>query len=286
MVRAAASAESPVPIIVHEHSELPGFVDRGTLVVVVATTDDDEELSEAAGEAEHVGAHLIVIAVDGLLAERAAGWEAPRVRLESGPTADVVAFEAVAAMVAVLAHTELFPTGWADLDDARRQMNTRLGKVTVDPSSVERLARQIGRGFPLIQGGGELGAAAARWWKRSVNVMAKVPSWASAIPPACLDEVAGWGQHGDVTRQLFHLIVVRHEMEHPQLAASYPALEDWQLEVVAGLHEVWGEGESALGQGLDLMVQGSLLAWQLAVDAGVDPGPAPAIDAMLRTLRS
>jgi len=184
--------------------------------------------------------------------------------------------------VAVMAETQLFATGWADLGDAIRQLEVRVAKLTADPAPVERLAHRIGHGFPLIQGGGELGAAVARWWKRSINVMAKSPAWASAIPPGYHDEVAGWGQHGDLTRQLFHLVVLRHEMEHPQLAASYSALQEWQLEVVGSLHEVWAEGEGALAQGLDLLLQGSQVAWQLAIDAAVDPGPTPVVDAMLR----
>ena len=281
VVRAAASGESPVPIVVHEHRELPGFVSRRTLAVAIGTVADDE-LLDAATEAERAGASLVVISLDDPLADLAAQWDVPCCRLEPAATADLVAYEAVAALVAVMAEAQLFATGWADLQEAIGQVRLRTSKTIADPGPVEQLAHRIGRGFPLIQGGGELGAAAARWWKRSVNVMAKAPSWASAIPPAWHDEVAGWGQHGDVTRQLFQLVVLRHEMEHPQLAASYTALQDWQLEVMGGLYEVWAEGEVALAQGLDLMVQGSRLAWQLAIDAGVDPGPVPVVDAMLR----
>ncbi|MCU1345355.1 MAG: bifunctional phosphoglucose/phosphomannose isomerase [Acidimicrobiia bacterium] len=285
VMRAAASAQSPVPIVVHEHRELPGFVNRRTLVLAVGTTDTDDVLLDAMGEAEHAGAHMVVIAPDGSLAEMADHWHAPRCRLGGAATADASAFEALAAMVAVTAQAQLFSSGVADLDDAIAQLRLRLAKLEADATAVELLARHIGRSFPLIQGGGELGAAAARWWKRSVNVMAKAPSWSSTIPSACYDEVAGWGQHGDVTRQVFQLVVLRHLLEHPQLTVSYPVLDGWQLEVVGGMHDVWAEGGSALAQGADLMMQGSRLAWQLAADAGVDPGPTPAVDAMVATLR-
>ena len=57
---------------------------------------------------------------------------------------------------------------------------------------------------------------AATRWKTQVNENAKVPAFANAMPELCHNEICGWGQHGDLTRQVFQLVLLRHDDEHPQ----------------------------------------------------------------------
>ena len=56
-------------------------------------------------------------------------------------------------------------------------------------------------------------AVAARWWKAQVNLNAKAPAFAAALPELTYDELAGWGQGGDVTRQTMSLVLLRHAGE-------------------------------------------------------------------------
>ena len=51
-----------------------------------------------------------------------------------------------------------------------------------------------------------VGAVAAMRWKCEVNENAKAPAFCNRLPELCHNEVAGWGQHGDVTRQVFTLV--------------------------------------------------------------------------------
>ena len=79
------------------------------------------------------------------------------------------------------------------------------------------LARKIGRTIPIIYGSGGLGGVAALRWKQSVNENAKAPAFWNEYPELDHNEVCGWGQHGDVTRQVFSLVELRHGLEHPRL---------------------------------------------------------------------
>jgi len=140
------------------------------------------------------------------------------------------------------------------------------------------LARRIGRTIPLVYGGGPLGAAAATRWKCQVNENAKAPAFANRLPEVCHNEVAGWGQHGDVTRQVISLVQLRHDFEHPQVGRRFELVDDLVAEVVAGIHDVHAEGDGPLAQLFDLVLQGDFVSLHLAVDAGVDPGPIAALD--------
>ena len=60
-------------------------------------------------------------------------------------------------------------------------------------------------------------AVAAMRWKQSVNENAKAPAFWNEYPELDHNEMCGWGQHGDVTRQMFTLVELRHGLEHPRL---------------------------------------------------------------------
>ena len=74
----------------------------------------------------------------------------------------------------------------------------------------------IGLTMPIVYGGGALGAVAAARWKNQINENAKAPAFANTYPELCHNEICGWGQHGDLTRQVFPLVQLRHDHEHPR----------------------------------------------------------------------
>jgi glucose/mannose-6-phosphate isomerase len=174
----------------------------------------------------------------------------------------------------------LYP-GAADwIGAAIAQLKARRAEVDAagEASVPAALARAIGGTMPLVYGGGVLGGVAAARWKAQANQSAKTPAWSGALPDVVHDEMAGWGQHGDVTRQVFSLVLLRHEQEPPEVVDQFRAVETWTDEVVAGIHTVQAGGEGALAQLLDLAYVGDLVALELAERLGIDPGPTPVID--------
>ncbi|HEX2117823.1 MAG TPA: SIS domain-containing protein, partial [Acidimicrobiales bacterium] len=86
----------------------------------------------------------------------------------------------------------------------------------------------------------------------------------------------GWGQHGDITRQMFTLVNLRHDFEHPQVMHRFKLTADLLDEVVSSVEEVQAEGEGELAQLLDLILVGNLTSLHMAFQEGIDPGPIPA----------
>jgi glucose/mannose-6-phosphate isomerase len=272
----------PVPLVVAKGFAPPSFVGPGTLCFAVSFSGDADETVEAAQAAAAAGARMVVVSRGGTLAELAPSWQAPHVPVPDGIPMARAALGALAVpLVLMLERVGLFPGASAYLDAARTQLAVRREAVFAGDSA-SAIARTIGRTIPLVIGAGPLGEVAARRWKTQVNENAKAPAFAAALPELVHNEICGWGQHGDVTRQVFTLVELRHDEEHPQEERLFDGVRDLLAEVTNDVVEVRAVGDGALAQLFDLVLLGDFVSLHLAAQEGVDPGPVPAKDQFRR----
>jgi glucose/mannose-6-phosphate isomerase len=123
-------------------------------------------------------------------------------------------------------------------------------------------------------------------WKQSMNENAKAPAFWNFYPELDHNEVAGWGQHGDVTRQVFTLVELGHGLEHEQLERRAVATRELIEEALHQVLRVEAAGEGRLAQLLDLIYLGDWTSYYLALANDVDPGPIDAITQLKRQLAS
>jgi glucose/mannose-6-phosphate isomerase len=279
VLAAVASPQCPVPIVAVKDYELPGFVGPRTLVFAVSCSGNTEEVVEAATEAAHAGAHLAVVCQGGRLGALAGEWGAPHVAV---PAAIAMPRSAIGALsvplLVMMEEVGVLPGARQLVGEAVIQLRRRRDELVQPGNAADVLARRIGRTIPLIYGGGPIGAVAATRWKCEVNENAKAPAFANRLPEACHNETAGWGQHGDVTRQVLTLVQLRHDFEHPQVGRRFELVDDLVDEVVGAIHNVVAEGEGPLAQLFDLVITGDFVSLHMAAQAGVDPGPIDALD--------
>jgi glucose/mannose-6-phosphate isomerase len=269
----------PVPIVATKGYEPPSFVGPTTLCFALSFSGNTEETVEAAQTAALAGSRMVVIAKGGELARLAQSWDATLIGLPDGipyPRAGIGAMTVPTLLV--LEQTGLFPGagGWIDL--AVEQLKLRRDELFKVDNGARELARKIGRTMPIIYGGGGLGAAAALRWKNEVNENPKAPAFVHTVPELMHNEIAGWGQHGDVTRQVFSLVLLRHDHEHPQIMRRFDLIRQWTDEAVNSIEEVRAEGDGPLAQVLDLMFYGSMVSLHMAAQEGVDPGPITVLE--------
>lgn len=279
IVAAVAGPFMPVPVVVAKAYELPAFVGDGTLVFAVSFSGDTEETVEAASEAAVQGAKVVIVSRGGELTRLGEAWGAPIVTVPDDipqPRAGVGAL-AIPPLI-VLEQIGLFPGARRWVDEAVRCLAVRRDELSGDDTLVTDLARQIGRTIPLMYGGGAVGAVAAQRWKTQMNENAKIPAFWNAQPELCHNEIAGWGQHGDLTRQAITIVALRHDFEHPQVMRRFDLVFQLVDEVVASIAQVRARGDGQLAQLLDLILVGDLTSLQLALNEGIDPGPVPALD--------
>jgi glucose/mannose-6-phosphate isomerase len=244
-----------------------------------------EETVAAVHHAAGAGARLVAITTGGRLARIGHEWGAPVVHVDDTipmPRAGIGALSVAA--LCVLEQMGLLDGVGEQIDAAVDQLERRLAELDQDDAPVTRVARRIGRTLPIVYGGGALGEVAAWRWKGQVNENPKVASFANRVPELTHNEVCGWGQHGDVTRQVFTLVVLRHDHEHPQVARRFELVEELCTEIVADVIEVRAKGDGPLAQLFDLILLGDLVTLQMAANEDVDPGPVPVLDEIKQRL--
>jgi glucose/mannose-6-phosphate isomerase len=288
ILQAAAGPFMSVPVVTVKSYELPAFVGDGSLVFAISFSGNTEETLEAATEAAMQGAKIVAVTGGGGLEELAAGWGAPVVPVPHAQISQPRAAIGSLAIppLAILEQIGLFPgaTQWIEL--AISQLQRRRDRLTRDGNEAQALARRIGRTIPIIHGGGAVGSTAAQRWKTQINENAKAPSFWASQPELCHNEVVGWGQHGDVTRQTMTLIALRHDSEHPQVTRRFDIVFELVREVFASIEEVHAEGDGDLAQLLDLVLFGDFVSLYLAAQEGIDPGPVPVLTDLKQRLRA
>lgn len=286
VVQAVAAPFMPVPVTVVKGYESPSFVGDGTLCIAISYSGNTEETVEAAQEAAAAGARMVVLSRGGALGELATAWDAVHLGLPDIPMPRAGIGAVSIPPLLVLERVGLFPGATQYVADAVEQLRRRRDQLIAEASSSARLASAIGRTIPLAVGGDAIGAVAAYRFKCQVNENAKSPAFSGAMPEMCHNEICGWGQHGDVTRQVLTMVRFRHDFEHPQVARRFDLTFDIVEEVVHDVLDVTAEGDGPLAQLFDLVIQGDFVSLHMAVDAGIDPGPIPVLEDLKTALTS
>lgn len=267
-----------LPVHVVKGYRLPAYVGESTLVFAVSCSGDTEETLSAAEDARARGAAVVAVSGPGALASYAAdtGW--PVVPVPSDIPQPRAAFGALSVPpVVVLDRLDLLGGMEPLLRDAVQIAADSRDRLVQSASTAQELARRIGRTTPLVHGApGPTGVAAMRW-KTQVNENAKSPAFFSLQPELCHNELAGWGQHGDVTRQALCVVVLRYPREHPRVARRVQLVEQLMTEVVANVIDVKTDAVSDVAALYDLVLLGDFVSLHLAGREGVDPGPVPVL---------
>ncbi len=279
------NAQLPVPVAVLKQYRTPGYVGPGTLAFAVSYSGNTEETLSMAEGALGAGATLVTVSSGGELANLRS---ALHVECMPGYMPRSALGTLVAPLFVTLFKMGVLPDAHALLVKAQEQLAHRRDRCRQEVSGVanpaRELARKIDRTIPLVYGGGAIGAVAAMRWKCDVNENAKAPAFFAAYPELDHNEICGWGQNGDVTRQVFTLVELRHGSEHERLSPRFAATRALMEECVGQVLEVQAEGEGRLAQLLDLMYVGDWTSCYLALQNDVDPGPVDAIAQLKRAL--
>jgi glucose/mannose-6-phosphate isomerase len=282
VVQTVGTGTLPMPVVVLKQYRTPAFVGPRTLAFAVSYSGDTEETVEMARGALDAGAHLVAVSCGGALADLARERGALHVPSTPGiPGPRFALCAMVAPVFVVLFRMGLLPEAHASMVKAQQQLARRREQckpsVSAPANPARELARRIGRTIPVVHGAGGLGAAAAMRWKQSINENAKAPAFWNSYPELDHNEICAWGQHGDVTRQVLTLVLLRHGLEHPQLEVRMRLTTELIEEAFAQVLEVQAQGEGRLAQLLDLAYLGDWTSCYLALDNDVDPGPIDAI---------
>jgi glucose/mannose-6-phosphate isomerase len=278
LVLEAVGPTIPVPIVVHRGYGVPNFVDESTLVVAISFDGETSETLEAAQDALVDGATGVCVSGGGELQAWAVANDLVHLPVMPDAPVERAAIGSLAVPVLVLLdRVGMYPGAEAWIDAAIAQATVRRNELITESNFARRLARQLGRAFPIVYGGNGPGGTAAEFWKAQFNQNAKVAAFSNQVPELTHDEIAGWGQDGDVTRQIFQVFMLHHDFEHPQVSSRLAAVEEVLVEVVGAVHVVEAAGDGLLAQLFDLELIGQFVSLHAAVEQSIDPGPVPIV---------
>lgn len=269
----------PVPVVVHRGYGLPNFVDESTLVIAISLDGNTAETVDATQIALEDGASVACITAGGELARTVVDAGGVVLPVVTDAPNERAAFAALTAPAMLLLERVGFDPGatvW--IDEAIAHLARRREVLEGSGGPAHTLARRLGRTFPLVYGGNGPGGMLASFWKSAFNKGAKVAAFHNVVPALTHDEIVGWGQDGDVTRQVFQAILLRHDYEHPSVAQRLDVVEELMVEVVGEVHVVTAEGDGLLTQMYDLALHGLYTSVFAALAQDVDPGPVPIVD--------
>ncbi len=278
VVAAVVATESPILVTALRGYRLPAWVGKDDLVVAASFSGNTEETLSVASHAFERGCRVVALTQGGRLGQLAQSHSATVVSL---PTDLVQPRSALAALVApqlvLVDQLGLWAEADAHIDAAVAQLSARAAELTSPDSPAAEFARRVGHTWPVVYGGDALGEVAARRWKGQFNENSKIPSFFNFSPELCHNEIVGFGQHGDVTRQVLTLVFLRHDFEHPQTARRFEFVARLLDETVASVQTIRAAGDGRLAQFFDLALIGDFASLHLAFDAGLDPGPVPVL---------
>ncbi len=257
VLAAVAESVSAMPVVVVKDSVLPAFVGSRSLVVALSYSGRTAETLTGASTALGRGASLVAVSAGGPLAALAEEAGGPALQVDGRIPMPRAALGAmVAPVLAIAEDVGVLPGGRAQGAAAVNQLRRRSAALRRPENDAGRIARIIGRTWPLVYGAGRLGAVAAMRWKNQVNENAKAPAFVHVLPEACHNELCGWGQHGDVTRQVLTLVELRHGYETADAPRRFELINEQMLEVMADIVTVEAAGEGPLAQLFDLVLGG------------------------------
>ena len=277
VLAAIAGPELSLPIVVVKDYACPAFVGPTTLVMASSFSGNTEETLNCAQSAVERGARLVCFAGGGSLAALGRDAGAPVITVPDVPWPRAAFGALSVAPLVVLEAMGLLTGMTAAVDRAVEQLRRRRDGIVGGDRRPAELARRLARTIPLIHGSGPLGAPAALRWKCQINENAKCPAFTATQPELCHNEITGWGQHGDATRQLLSLVQLRHDFEHPQVSRRCELVADIMAEVMADIVTVQAAGDGPLAQLFDLAFAGDVVSLHLAAREGIDPGPIPVL---------
>ena len=285
VLRALAADRLGVPVQVIRAPELPEWCQPHTLLVASSYSGETAETLACFEEAVRRGCRVVAVASGGELGRRAAELELGRVILPGGFVPRAAFGYLALATLGALEAIGIFPPVRSALDEAVRELEVLVAQLAPGlPTAVnpaKQLAEAIGERMPVVWGAEGIGAVAASRWKAQLNENGKVPAWSSALPELDHNEVVGWSE--DRGRGSF-LVALRHEGEHPDVAARFGL--SIEIAEAAGVRaqEVWARGRSALARLLTLVATGDFTATYLGLAHGADPSEMDAIVGLKRAL--
>ena len=260
------------PLSTERGYELPSCMLPDRAVLCSSYSGDTEETIACYEAAEALGARRIVATTGGELAAAARRDGVPVIGLPAGLQARAAVGYTFTVAAEVAALVGAAPGIRTEIDSSAAHLLEASDGLA---ELASQLAEQLEGSLPVIYGA-DLTTPVAVRWKTQINENAKLPAFASSLPEADHNEVAGWAGAGDSGR--LSAVFLEDRDQHPRVRQRFELTAKLVEPHSAALARVETEGETRTERLLWTVMLGDLLSLHLAARRGVDPSPIEPID--------
>ncbi len=282
VVQAVAEPRLPWPFrTIKSYGPLPEWIGRNTLVFAVSYSGSTEETVAALQETHERGARAIAVSSGGPLAEMASEYGLTHIAIPTGLQPRASLGYLTMPLLAALTQVGLIPDPQDDVEEAIKVLSVIGERCHRDRSRDENpakdlAARILGR-VPVVYGGNGLSSVAAYRFKCDLNEYGKTPAFSNVLPELNHNEIVGWNQLAELTRQNFMLVALRDAEEHPRIDKRFDLTRELIENNLAEAIEIPSEGSSRLARLLSLILVTQLASIYVGLGYGIDPGPVEVI---------
>jgi len=267
--------------------DIPRYVGPKSLFFASSYSGNTEETLEALTKAESKGAHIIVIASGGKLAEIAAQKGYPISILPQAAQPRYATLYSFKALVSWLEKAGLLDTSEADkqIAGAIESIKKATAEWRPDVATQDNYAKQIALdvvGKSVVVYGGPLMFPAAYKWKISFNENAKNIAWCNQLPEFNHNEILGW-----ICQPLdkpYVVIDLRSNLEHPRVVKRFEVTERMLSGKRPAPIVINPIGETVLEQLIWAVALGDFVSLYLAILNGLNPTPVDLIEKFKKEL--
>lgn len=272
--------------IVRDYS-IPQYVSSKTLFIVASYSGNTEETLSCLEQAEAQGAHIVVIAGGGKLANRAQEKGYPIAVLPKTAQPRYAVLYNLKAILDIAYAAGLTPEAsvQSEITNAVAFLNEAVASWRPDVATAANPAKQIAQelmGKSIVVYAGPILAPAAYKWKISFNENAKHVAWFGQLPEFNHNEFIGWSKQP--VDKPYAVIDLRSDLEHERVQKRFEVSE----RLLSGMRPspivVTAAGEGLLQQLVWTLAFGDFVSIYLALLNGINPAPVDLVEKFKKEL--
>ncbi len=281
LVRTVLLAETAVPVLVWRDYQLPGGVDKNTVVFASSYSGNTEETIAVYREARKRGAQIFVLTSGGKLAEMAQRDGVSLIIVPGGiPPRAAIGFMSV-PILAVLNRLGLLRSYEQDIEETVSLLQARIDSWRRQAAVLSRLLFER---IAIIYSTSRVLDWVAYRWQCQLNENAKVIAHSGCLPEQSHNEIMGFGAPAFINNKIFIIGLGDERTTHERTEIRFQNMLALIRGHIAGVRIFTTEGKSLLAKMFSLSVLGDLISVMLAKRRGVDPVSIPRIDELKLSL--
>jgi glucose/mannose-6-phosphate isomerase len=276
---------SQIPFTLYRSYQLPGFVNKRTLVIASSHSGETEETIACFEAAHALGAKLLALGTGGRLKNLADEWGVPFVRYDFEGQPRAAFGHAFVSLLGISYKLGLLPNPAVTIKEAcsivRNLMPTIDLFVPTDSNLAKQLALQLYEHIPYIYAGPLLSKVAHRW-KNQLNENSKSRAGWEELPELNHNTIASY-DHPRLWSKTA-VILLRSANDDARIAKRIHITEELLKQKKITCYSVQAEGESELAQILWSVHFSDYVSYYLASLYRTDPTVIEAIDQLKEKL--